>query len=89
MTPGKPNAPPVARLIDVRVHYGKAVALDGVVLDIPAGCMVGLIGPDGVGKSTLSTHIAGYFASRGLSVTLGDIDRQQSSRLWLSLRPPN
>lgn len=42
----------------------------------------------GVGKSTLSTHIAGYFASRGQSVMLGDIDRQQSSRLWLSLRPP-
>ncbi len=41
----------------------------------------------GVGKSTLSTHIAGYFASRGHAVMLGDADRQQSSRLWLSLRP--
>ncbi len=41
----------------------------------------------GVGKSTLSTHIAGYFASRGHSVMLGDADRQQSSRLWLGLRP--
>ena len=42
----------------------------------------------GVGKSTLSTHIAGYFASRGHAVMLGDADRQQSSRLWLGLRPP-
>jgi chromosome partitioning protein len=42
----------------------------------------------GVGKSTLSTQIAGYFASRGHAVMLGDADRQQSSRLWLSLRPP-
>lgn len=42
----------------------------------------------GVGKSTLSTHIAGYFASRGHAVMLGDADRQQSSRLWLELRPP-
>lgn len=41
----------------------------------------------GVGKSTLSTQIAGYFASRGHAVMLGDADRQQSSRLWLSLRP--
>ncbi len=41
----------------------------------------------GVGKSTLSTHVAGYFASRGQSVMLGDADRQQSSRLWLGLRP--
>jgi chromosome partitioning protein len=42
----------------------------------------------GVGKSTLATNIAGYFASKGHSVMLGDADRQQSSRLWLSLRPP-
>ena len=42
----------------------------------------------GVGKSTLATNIAGYFASRGHAVMLGDIDRQQSSRLWLGLRPP-
>ena len=41
----------------------------------------------GVGKSTLATNIAGYFASKGHSVILGDADRQQSSRLWLSLRP--
>jgi chromosome partitioning protein len=42
----------------------------------------------GVGKSTLATQMAGYFASRGHSVMLGDVDRQQSSRLWLGLRPP-
>jgi chromosome partitioning protein len=42
----------------------------------------------GVGKSTMATQIAGYFASKGGSVMLGDADRQQSSRLWLSLRPP-
>ena len=42
----------------------------------------------GVGKSTISTHIAGYFASRGHAVMLGDVDVQQSSKLWLQLRPP-
>lgn len=42
----------------------------------------------GVGKSTLSTNIAGYYASRDHAVMLGDVDRQQSSRLWLGLRPP-
>ena len=42
----------------------------------------------GVGKSTMATNIAGYFASRGHAVMLGDADRQQSARLWLGLRPP-
>lgn len=41
----------------------------------------------GVGKSTLATNIAGYYASRGHAAMLGDVDRQQSSRLWLDLRP--
>jgi len=42
----------------------------------------------GVGKSTLSTNVAGYFARQGHAVMLGDVDRQQSSALWLKLRPP-
>ena len=42
----------------------------------------------GVGKSTLATNVAGYFAAQGHAVMLGDLDRQQSSRLWLNLRPP-
>ncbi len=41
----------------------------------------------GVGKSTLSTQVAGFLAHRGHAVMLGDIDRQQSARTWLSLRP--
>ncbi len=41
----------------------------------------------GVGKSTVATQIAGYYAALGHSVLLGDADPQQSSRLWLSLRP--
>lgn len=54
------NAPaPVARLASVAHRYGKTVAVSGVSLDIPAGCMVGLIGPDGVGKSTLLALVAG------------------------------
>ncbi len=41
----------------------------------------------GSGKSTLATNLAGYFAARGHRSLLGDIDRQQSSREWLALRP--
>jgi len=40
-------------------RYGATVALDGVTVAIPAGRMVGLIGPDGVGKSTLLGLLAG------------------------------
>ena len=42
----------------------------------------------GVGKSTLATNLAGYYANRGKNVMLGDFDKQQSARAWLKLRPP-
>ncbi|MBB4040334.1 ribosome-dependent ATPase [Microvirga flocculans] len=54
-----PAPSPVARLQDVSLIYGKTRALDRISLNLPAGCMVGLIGPDGVGKSSLLSLIAG------------------------------
>ncbi len=50
---------PAARLRDVGLRYGRTAALDGVTLEIPGGIMAGLIGPDGVGKSSLLSLIAG------------------------------
>lgn len=47
------------RFHSVTHRYGDVAALDGINLDIPAGCMVGLIGPDGVGKSTLLGIVSG------------------------------
>ncbi len=62
---------PVARVDDVTQRYGKVVALDHVTIDLPAGCMVGLIGPDGVGKSSLLSMIAGRAeSSRDASLSL-------------------
>ncbi|TAJ27404.1 ribosome-associated ATPase/putative transporter RbbA [Bosea sp. (in: a-proteobacteria)] len=48
-----------ASLAGVTHRYGKVTALDALTLDIPAGRMIGVIGPDGVGKSTLLALVAG------------------------------
>lgn len=49
----------VARLAGVSLRYGETRAVDDVSLEIPANRMVGLIGPDGVGKSSLLALLAG------------------------------
>ncbi|WHZ23821.1 MAG: Ribosome-associated ATPase RbbA [Nitrospira sp.] len=65
MTPDKPadstrvDETPVVRITNVSLRYGKTVALNDVSLDLPAGKTVGLIGPDGVGKSSLFSLISG------------------------------
>jgi len=50
---------PVAQVDELSLQYGKTRALDDLSLSFPARCMVGLIGPDGVGKSSLLALIAG------------------------------
>ena len=49
----------VARLENVSQHFGATDALKDITLSIPARRMVGLIGPDGVGKSSLLSLISG------------------------------
>jgi ribosome-dependent ATPase len=75
MNGGQPAAAPVASVRDVSLRYGKTTALASVTLDIPAGCVVGLIGPDGVGKSSLLSLIAGARAlqSGHIDVLGGDM----------------
>jgi ribosome-dependent ATPase len=67
--------PSVARIENVSQRYGKVVALDAVTIEIPASCMVGFIGPDGVGKSSLLSMIAGarQIQSGSIFVLDGDI----------------
>ncbi|MCD9033235.1 ribosome-associated ATPase/putative transporter RbbA [Luteimonas sp. Y-2-2-4F] len=71
--------PPVVRLRGVRLRYRKVEALAGVDLDVPAGRMVGLIGPDGVGKSSLLSLVAGARRVQDGSVEVlgGDIARRR------------
>jgi ribosome-dependent ATPase len=49
----------LARVTGLTHRYGKSAALDTIDLEVPAGCMVGFIGPDGVGKSSLLALLAG------------------------------
>lgn len=49
----------VVSLKNVSLQYGKTVALNNISLDIPSGITVGIIGPDGVGKSSLLSLITG------------------------------
>lgn len=73
MTAGVAEA--VVRLRKLRLEFGATRALDDIDLDIPAGVMVGLIGPDGVGKSSLLSLVAGARAVQHGEVTVlgGDI----------------
>ena len=64
------EAAATARLDRVSHRYGATVALDDVSLSLPAGRMVGVIGPDGVGKSTLLALVAG-------------VRRIQRGRVWV------
>ena len=64
--------PVVARIERVTHRYGQRLALNDVTLDIPARCMAGLIGPDGVGKSTLLALISGVRKIQSGTVTVLD-----------------
>ncbi|MGM0679691.1 MAG: ATP-binding cassette domain-containing protein, partial [Pseudomonadota bacterium] len=77
-----PGADPVVRLHEVGLRYGKTRALDSITLDLPAGCMVGIIGPDGVGKSSLLALIAGArkLQTGRIRVLGGDMARTRHRR---------
>ena len=78
---------PAARLRGVTHRYGKTLALDGVDLEIPAGSMAGLIGPDGVGKSTLLGLVTAARAIQTGSVeVLGGDLREPTFRATLADR---
>ncbi len=73
--------PRVARLAGVSLKYGETVALDGIDLDVPAGRMIGLIGPDGVGKSSLLSLLSGARAvQQGTVETFGGDMRSRKHR---------
>ncbi|PXY92000.1 ribosome-associated ATPase/putative transporter RbbA [Gilliamella apis] len=72
---GKTIEDAVVNVSNVTLHYKKTCALNDVSIAIPPRCMVGLIGPDGVGKSSLLSLIAGaHVIQEGLVYVLdGDM----------------
>lgn len=72
----------VAHLDSVGHRYGDVTALEPTTLALPAGCMIGLIGPDGVGKSTLLSLLAGVRKIQTGSIRLfeGDLKRPSFRR---------
>ncbi len=79
MSNTQPQSATVVQLQEVSLHYGKISAIDGISLNIPAGCMVGMIGPDGVGKSSLLSLVAGARAVQAgrVKVLGGDMSSKQ------------
>jgi ribosome-dependent ATPase len=73
---------PAARLDGVSHRYGRTVALDGVSLAVPAGTTAGLVGADGVGKSTLLGLVAGVtrIQSGGVRVLGADMATRAARR---------
>jgi ribosome-dependent ATPase len=74
---------PVVSIKDVTHHYGKVAGLNNISLDIPSGLMVGIVGPDGVGKSTLLALVAGSKKLQEGKITVldGDIDDVRHRRV--------
>jgi ribosome-dependent ATPase len=75
----------VARIRAASLRYGKTLALEGINLDLPSGIMAGLIGPDGVGKSSLLSLISGARAVQEgrIEVLGGDIaDRMHRESIY-------
>ena len=75
---------PVVSFRGLSLRYGNTLALDKVSLDLPEGVLAGLIGPDGVGKSTLLSLITGAHVMQEGSLTVlgGDMrDKNHRNRI--------
>lgn len=74
-TTGERNKDTPAVVIDnVAKHFGDVHALRGFSAEIRYGCLTGLVGPDGAGKTTLMRIMTGLLVPNGGSVTLAGLD---------------
>lgn len=73
----------VVRIENVSLRYRNKLALDNISLEIPGNCIVGLIGPDGVGKSSLMSLLTGArkMQQGRIEVLGGDIGKANHRRV--------
>ena len=73
---------PIVRLQDVSLSYGKVEALKHLSLEVPSHTLVGLIGPDGVGKSSMLSLVTGahVMPPQGSLYVLGGDMRDKAHR---------
>ncbi len=74
------------RVVDVSHHYGVKPVLSHVSLDVPARQLVVLMGPNGVGKSTLLSIVAGLIAPARGYVEINGLRRRSSEGAELQIR---
>ncbi|HEY0766978.1 MAG TPA: ATP-binding cassette domain-containing protein [Steroidobacteraceae bacterium] len=78
MSASAPATPSAARVVGLVKTFGAANALDGISAELPAGRILGLVGPDGAGKTTLIRVLAGLMApTAGTVEVLGRTPRAE------------
>jgi energy-dependent translational throttle protein EttA len=83
VVPGPKLGTKVISFKDVKKAYGENVLMDGVSFEVPRGAVVGMVGPNGVGKTTLFKMITGQekpdagTVSVGESVVLSYVDQKR------------
>jgi ABC-2 type transport system ATP-binding protein len=74
------------KVVNVSHHYGVRPVLSHVSLDVPDGQLVVLMGPNGVGKSTLLSIIAGLMAPAKGYVEINGLRRRATETAELAIR---
>jgi branched-chain amino acid transport system ATP-binding protein len=73
-TPAEANGEIVVQVRDIRKTFGSVVAVDSVSFDVRKGEILGIIGPNGCGKSTMFNCVLGQYVPDRGSVSLGGVD---------------
>src|SRR5256886_17570810 len=77
--PARATDAPAISAVDVSKRYGPVMALDGLTLDIRAGEVFGLLGPNGSGKTTFMRLLAGYLLPSAGRLMVAGLDAVSDS----------